>query len=240
MKNVVGFVVFSIVASTLLMFAEESANEISVTNRPAHWAQPIEKTGVPNLHKVSDMLYRSAQPTAAGMRELKKMGVKTVVNLRSFHSDRDEIGDTTLQYEHIYMKAHHPEDKELVRFLKIITNSNRAPVLVHCQHGADRTGTMSALYRIVVCGWSKDDAIEEMKKGGYGFHTIWGNLPKYIHKLDIADLRKKAGMPPLKPVKKEAQKKEPVKKKPIKRTKSKKGIGFLKNPTSQFRLVDTL
>ena len=64
--------------------------------RPATWAQPIVMEGVPNLHRVSDALYRSAQPTAAGMRHLRKMGVKTIVSLRSFHSDRDEIGDTGL------------------------------------------------------------------------------------------------------------------------------------------------
>jgi hypothetical protein len=30
------------------------------TNRPATWAEPIALEGVPNLHKVSDTLYRSA------------------------------------------------------------------------------------------------------------------------------------------------------------------------------------
>ena len=76
--------------------------------RPAAWAEPLELTGVPNLHKVSDALYRSAQPTAEGMRNLKELGVKTIINLRSFHSDRGEIGETGLGYEHIYMKAWHP------------------------------------------------------------------------------------------------------------------------------------
>jgi hypothetical protein len=39
------------------------------------------------------------------MRNLKAMGIETVVDLRLFHSDRDEIGDTGLAYEQIYMKA---------------------------------------------------------------------------------------------------------------------------------------
>ena len=70
----------------------------------SQWATASEKPGLPNLHRVTDDLYRGAQPSAEGMRQLKKMGVRTVVNLRSFHSDRDEIGDTGLAYEHIYMK----------------------------------------------------------------------------------------------------------------------------------------
>ena len=161
--------------------------------RPAHWAQPVALKGVPNLHKVSDRLYRSAQPTAEGMKNLKGMGIETIVSLRSFHSDRDEIGYTGLAYEHIYMKAWHPEEKEVVRFLQIVTNPGRMPVLVHCQHGADRTGTMCAVYRVAVQGWTKDEAIKEMLDGGFGFHGTWANLASWINKLDIEKIRKEAG-----------------------------------------------
>jgi len=173
-------------------YAEESPRPTG--ERPPKWAQPIRMDGVPNLHKVSDVLYRSAQPTDEGMRNLKKMGVETIVNLRSFHSDRDEIGDTGLAYEHIYMKAWHPEDKELVRFLQIVSNPKRTPVLVHCLHGADRTGTMCALYRIVTQGWPKEDALKEMTEGGYGFHGVFENLLEYVNGLDIADIKRRAGI----------------------------------------------
>jgi protein tyrosine phosphatase (PTP) superfamily phosphohydrolase (DUF442 family) len=162
--------------------------------RPAKWAQPIVMDGVPNLYKVSDRLYRSAQPTAEGMKNLKEMGIKTVVNLRSFHSDSDEIGRTSLVYEHIHMKAWHPEEKEIVRFLQIVTTPGRTPVLVHCQHGADRTGTMCAVYRIVVQGWTKEEAIREMVQGGYGFHKVWGNLEAWINKLDVERVKEEAAL----------------------------------------------
>lgn len=166
----------------------------AATNRPACWAQSIALTGVPNFHQVSTNLYRSAQPTAEGMQNLKQKGIETIVNLRSFHSDRDEIGDTGLGYEHIYMKAWHPERKEIVRFLQVATNPKRTPVLVHCQHGADRTGTMCAVYRIAVQGWSKEDAIREMTTGGFGFHEVFDNLPKWIQELDVESLRNDAGI----------------------------------------------
>ena len=164
------------------------------TERPASWAQPVELDGVPNLHKVSDNLYRSAQPTAEGMANLKKMGIKTVVSLRSFHSDRDEIGKTELGYEHIYMKAWHPERKEVVRFLKIVTDPKRTPVLVHCLHGADRTGTMCAWYRIAVQGWTKEESVREMTQGGYNFHSVFDNLPEWIQELDVESIKKDAGI----------------------------------------------
>ena len=92
------------------------------------------------------------------------------------------------------MKAWHPEEKEAVRFLKIVTDPQRTPVLVHCQHGADRTGTMIAVYRIAVQGWSKAEAIREMTEGGFGFHWIWSNLPRWIQKLDIDRIKRQAGM----------------------------------------------
>jgi protein tyrosine phosphatase (PTP) superfamily phosphohydrolase (DUF442 family) len=161
-------------------------------SRPEYWAQPLTLRGVPNFHKVSEQLYRSAQPTKEGMENLKKFGIETVINLRSFHSDRDEVGETGLAYEHIYMKAWHPEEEDVIRFLQIITNPKRTPVLVHCQHGADRTGTMCALYRVVMQGWTKEEAIREMLDGDFGFHGVWENLLRWINQLDIDRIKKKA------------------------------------------------
>ncbi len=156
---------------------------------PLHWAVPMDMAGVPNLHKVDDGLFRSGQPTREGMKRIEAMGVRTVVNLRSFHSDRDELEGSTLGYEQIFMKAWHPERSEVVRFLRIVTDPRRTPVLVHCWHGADRTGTMCAVYRIVVQGWSKEEAIREMTEGGFGFHGIWVNLPKWIEDLNVECLK---------------------------------------------------
>jgi protein tyrosine/serine phosphatase len=178
----------------LVLLNAAYAAEPRPTNRPAKWAKPIQTEGIPNLHKVSDTLYRSAQPSAEGMKKLKAMGIETVVNLRSFHSDRDEIGDTGLADEGIPMKAWHPEEEDAVRFLRIVTNPKRAPVLIHCQHGADRTGTMCALYRVAVQGWSKEEAVREMTQGGFGFHGIWENLVHWMNGLDIDGIKKKAGI----------------------------------------------
>jgi len=179
---------------TATLPSKEVKADREAADRKEEWAKPLNKPGLPNLHKVSDDLYRGAQPTAQGMKQLKQMGVKTVINLRSFHSDRDKIGETGLAYEHMYVKAWHPEDKEVVRFLQIVTDPDRIPAFVHCQHGADRTGTMCAIYRIVVEDWSREEAIEEMIEGGFGYHKIHANLPKYIRRLDLDDIVKRAGI----------------------------------------------
>lgn len=182
-----------VVAACLLLSLPAFAAE-PVTNRPASWAQPVRLEGVPNLHRVDTNLFRSAQPTAQGMKNLEQMGIRTVVNLRAFHSDGDEVKGAGLATEHIYMKAWHAEREDIVRFLKIVTDPKRTPVLVHCQHGADRTGTMCAVYRVAVQGWTKEEAIREMTGGGYGFHEVFDNLPEWIRKVDVEKLRQEAGI----------------------------------------------
>jgi protein tyrosine/serine phosphatase len=164
------------------------------TNRA--WAAKVEQAGLPNLHRVTTNLYRCAQPTAAGLRAAEKLGVKTVISLRAFHSDGSEVKSTKLKTERIYFNTWHPEEEDILRFLKIVTGTNAGPFLVHCQHGADRTGTMIAIYRMTVQGWSKDEAIKEMTTGDFGFHTMWSNLIRYLNALDVEALRKKAGIKP--------------------------------------------
>jgi protein tyrosine phosphatase (PTP) superfamily phosphohydrolase (DUF442 family) len=156
------------------------------------WAVRIEKPGLPNLRRVSDDLYCGAQPTAEGFRELQAMGVKTVIDLRSFHNDRKKIAGTDLAYEEIPMNAWHPEDEDVVRFLILVADRSRAPFFVHCKYGADRAGMMCAVYRIVIQGWTKDEAIAEMTQGGFGFHAIWENLVDYLRKLDVEELKRQA------------------------------------------------
>jgi protein tyrosine/serine phosphatase len=181
-------------ASAQAVFPNAGHEAAVSQSRPAKWAVKIERPGLPNFHRVTQQLYRGAQPTADGMKQFKEIGIKTIIDLRAIHSDRDEIGDLGFSYEHISMKAWHPEDEDVVKFLKIATDPKMTPVFVHCQHGADRTGTMCAIYRVAVCGWSKADAVREMTEGGFGFHEVWGNLVTYINNLDIDKLKKEAGL----------------------------------------------
>lgn len=185
--------------ATVLLLA--NAGAAPPAPRPDTWAKPVTLAGVPNLYQVSPALYRSAQPTAAGMAAIEKLGVRTVVNLRSFHTDTDELKGTKLHAHQLTMKAWHPERKEIIAFLKLATDPAQAPLLVHCQHGADRTGTQCAIYRVVVQGWTKEEAIREMNDGGYGFHEIWKNLPDWIKDLDTEAIRKQLNLPPPPPAK---------------------------------------
>ncbi len=158
----------------------------------------IERNGLENAWLVAPMLYRGAQPDTEGFRELQRLGVRTVVNLRQFHSDRDKIHEaelsTELGYEHIRIATWSPSQAQVLRFLQIATDPEQQPVFVHCMHGSDRTGMMIAAYRIVVQGWTKDEAIAEMTEGGFGYHTIWAGLPKLLRALDVQAFRRELGI----------------------------------------------
>jgi protein tyrosine/serine phosphatase len=160
--------------------------------RPSACATKIDLPGLPNFYKVNDGLYRGAQPTAEGIKELEKLGVKTIVNLRSSHSDKGILGNASLAYTSIPTSAWDVREEDIVRFLQIVTDEKRQPVFVHCQHGADRTGVMCAAYRVVIDGWSKQQALDEMTNGGFGFHPIWRSLPKVIQSLDVEKVKAKA------------------------------------------------
>ena len=160
-----------------------------------NWAVRIEKTGVPNLHRISDELYGGGQPTVEGFRQLKTMGVKTVINLRFFHNDKEKIAVTDLAYEEIPMNVWHAEDEDVVRFLKLLADKKRTPFYFYCNLGADRTGLMCAVYRIAVQGWTKDEAITEMTQGGFGFHAVFPNLVHYLRKLDVEKMKRQVSWP---------------------------------------------
>ncbi len=167
--------------------------------RPEQWAKPVAAhPGLPNLYRVNASLYRSAQPSKAGFVFLSTHPslatgdppIKTVLSLQAHKSDAPLVpASSGLRLEHIPFKTWHPEDEDVVRFLRIVTTPALQPVLVHCQHGSDRTGIMMAIYRIAVEGWTKAQATDEMIHGGYHFHPLWQNLIDYIEDLDVDALK---------------------------------------------------
>ncbi|MFA6291555.1 MAG: dual specificity protein phosphatase family protein [Victivallales bacterium] len=169
-------------------YAETSLDTVRARNQ--EWAMPVPLEGVPNLHKITNAIYRSAQPEATGMKNLVKLDIKTVINLRSFHDDKDEVKSTGLHRVDVPIDTWNINDDQVIRVMKELAKSENGPFLIHCQHGADRTGLMSAMYRIIYQGWSKEKALDEMRNGGYGYHTLWANIISYIEKADIEKLKK--------------------------------------------------
>ena len=185
---------FSIILLATAVLAGPALNATAVAeNRNPTWAAPLAVDGLPNLHKVTDNLYRSAQPDAEGMRNAEKLGIKTVLNLRGLHSDETLALGTGLNLTRIKINTWAMDEDDILEGLRIILQAD-GPVLVHCQHGADRTGTLMAAYRMVVQNWPRDEAIREMLDGDYGYHTVWGNLLTLLENMDITAMRIRLGL----------------------------------------------
>ena len=165
-----------------------------IAGRPLSWARPLAVPPLKNLYKVSDDLYRGAQPTREGFRALERLGVRTAVNLRLGGSDAELVAGTSITSVEIPAEPWELENEDVVAFLKIMADRGRAPVFVHCSHGADRTGAMTAIYRIAIQGWGADEAIAEMTRGGFGYHAIWENLPAFIRAMDVDAIKRDAGL----------------------------------------------
>ncbi len=180
------------VASLGLWLSPVSAETPSFS-RPR--AERIHNQHLRNFHKVSDNFYRSAQPSAPGFKELERLGIRTIINLRSRRSDKAALNNTNLRYEEIKMVAAFPDEQQVLKFLRVVSNKENGPFLVHCHYGSDRTGTMAAIYRIFLQGWSKDEAIAEMTGKQFGFNSIWRlTLVRFLRNMNVDELRRKAGL----------------------------------------------
>ena len=189
----------AVVAGLLgLPFAEALAEDFAqVGARPKEWATPVALEGAPNLHQVEKNFFRSAQPDATGFKGLRTThGVRTVISLRSFNTDEQLAAGLDLKLEQIRINTWNIKRKDVVTALQDLRRASAdAPVLLHCQHGADRTGMITALYRILYQGWSKVAALDEMQNGMFGYHAVWGNIPRFIRRVDVGELRRDVGVP---------------------------------------------
>jgi len=129
---------------------------------------------LPNFNRVNDTLYRGGQPTPRGLKSLKQLGIKTIINLRDdddrARAEQNDAVAEGFRYFNLPLDRYgRPSDKQVAAILSIINAADNQPVFVHCHRGADRTGTIIAIYRIDHDGWSSEKAKEEAKSFGMGF-----------------------------------------------------------------------
>jgi tyrosine-protein phosphatase SIW14 len=137
----------------------------------------IKYEGLPNFDKVNDNLYRGAQPNSEGIQRLHQLGIKTIINLRDDDERARAEGTAAaaagLRYFNVPMDNFgRPSDDTVERILALIAMPENQPVFIHCKRGADRTGTIIAIYRIVHDGWTSEKAKEEANRHGMIFWQV--------------------------------------------------------------------
>lgn len=154
-------------------------------------AMEICNAGVDNFYRVSNDLYRSKQPNRKGFCNLKKMGIQSVLNLREHHTDNKKANGLNLDLYSHKMAAGSITENDIEECLRIIKNAPK-PILIHCWHGSDRTGTIVAAYRIVMQDWSPDDAIAELKEPRFGYHSkTYPNIPELLKSINWKGMKKR-------------------------------------------------
>ena len=118
-------------------------------------------------------VYQSgAMPPARMAREAHRLGLRTVIDLRTFVPGQDSTNTTKRRdidaeakaladvgVRHIYLPTPQvPTPETVAEFLRVIRDPANRPTLIHCYHGIGRTELFVALYRMEMEGWSNQDA----------------------------------------------------------------------------------
>lgn len=168
-------------------FADSQQPLALQTTRSEQWAKPVDSHY--NLYQITPTLYRSRQPDAAALPLLNTLGIRTVVNFIK-ESDDKWLSNPAITQVQIPLQTVHVDDADMIESLRAIeTAQQQGPVLIHCKHGLDRTGLVAAMYRIVIQGWSKEAALDEMEHGGYGDEDNLRHGIDYINNVDVDALK---------------------------------------------------
>ncbi len=139
---------------------------------------------------VEGRVYRSGCLTADGFRDaITKHKIKTVITLWDEEPDPSlpvdrftwrtikeselckELG---VDFHFVYVILKDDADLKdgrmpaIEKFLKIMDDEASYPVLFHCKAGLHRTGVMAAIYRMEYEGYSRAEAMRELRANGFG------------------------------------------------------------------------
>ena len=159
--------------TALILLAAVEISPASVSSPP----------GVPNFHRVNDLVYRGGQPSLTGLRAMAKAGIKTVLDLRMSTRTTDwearEVKRLGILYVHLPLYGREtPTSADVTKALSVLNDPEQGPVFVHCREGKDRTGMIIACYRIAHDRWTNRRAMAEAKS--YAGRELKSAMERYI------------------------------------------------------------
>ena len=131
-------------------------------------ARPITLDGVGNTRDIGGwytengtsvkygMIYRGRNLndiTEDGIQTLRTLGIKSELDIRSPSNNPSAVEgvgldyhfvDTQLQYDKVFEENNKEKlQKTFQAIFNVLSNEENYPIYIHCQHGADRTGTVT-------------------------------------------------------------------------------------------------
>lgn len=148
---------------------------------------------ISHLRRVDDHVYRGRQPDKAGFAELKKMGIKTVLDLRGgpIHEPRERRDVEAAGMQYISMRLSgiwEPKDQQIANILAVLENPARWPIFIHCRRGDDRVGEVIACYRMAYDHWTDKQAMDEARQDGISrFEPL---MRAYVRHFDVSRVQR--------------------------------------------------
>ncbi|MGF1444739.1 MAG: hypothetical protein ACFBRM_00895 [Pikeienuella sp.] len=122
----------------------------------------------PNRHRVTDRLWRSAQPAPHHLHAFARAGGKSVVSLRggmffgSLPLEREACERAGLAFHTFVLRSRTLPSRDDLITAKRLFDRLDYPALIHCKSGADRVGFMSALYLVFAEGRPVSEARRQL------------------------------------------------------------------------------
>jgi len=174
------------IAALGLSLAAAQANAESAIKAPASVSSELSQIHIFNFGKIDEGYYRGGELKGSDAADLAKLGVKTVIDLRSdsdYEADEARlVSSAHMNYIRIPMTTRvAPTVAQIEKFLSIVRDPASQPVYVHCVEGRHRTGVMTAVYRMTVDGWNADRAFDEMKQYKFGMAMLHPEFKKFVY-----------------------------------------------------------
>jgi hypothetical protein len=150
-----------------------------------------------NLSKVAPGVWRSNHPTDARFAQYKKMGIRSILNLRGTAPnppllfEQESCAKHGLTLVSVGLYARKAPSKGHVLTLLETFRTIEHPFLMHCKSGADRAGFAAALYLLSVKGATLAEARKQLS---WRFlHFRWSKTGILDHVLDLYEAKLATG-----------------------------------------------